>query len=137
MSKESVSTARDLLSKRVVVVDAENRLHDVVAEITAADASHCAVIDKKTDGKFIGVVRLKDIASKSAHRIFADLVSSSMPLDIQESLEANVVFRLMQARGSDEVVVMNMTREYVGLITRESLLEWWLAELKRAEKKKD
>ncbi len=119
-------TARDLVSNRVVLVEAEQRLSDVVGRVGAVDATHCAVVDRET-GRLIGIVRLKDVAAASSDRIFADLVSYPVPLDIQESLEALLVEKILEARGAQELVVCSAEMKYVGLITRESFLEWKVA----------
>jgi predicted transcriptional regulator len=109
------------------MVDAEQRLFDVVGRIRIVDATHCVVVDRE-NGHFIGVVRLRDVATSSTDRIFADLVSHPVPLDVQETLEASLVGKILVARGSHELVVLSSHRKYVGLITRESFLEWRLAE---------
>jgi CBS domain containing-hemolysin-like protein len=108
-------------------MDAEQRLSDVVDRIRAVDATHCVVVERESD-HFIGIVRLKEVAASSTDRISADLVSHPVPLDVQETLEASLVGKILVARGSHELVVLSPQRKYVGLITRESFLEWRLAQ---------
>jgi Mg/Co/Ni transporter MgtE len=103
-------------------VQATDRPDDVRDQIASRDATHCAVIDHSK--RFVGIVRLREIAGKSPHRIFADLITYPTPLDVHESLDANLVVKLMEARGSLEIAVLTRSGKYVGLITRESLLEW-------------
>jgi predicted transcriptional regulator len=121
-----VKTASDFLSTRVVTVGPEQRLTDVADAIAKKDALYCAVVDKS--GRFIGLVRLKEIVARSADRIFSDLAPASLPLDINEKMEASLVVKLLQSQGCDEVVVLTSGKRYVGLATRESMFEWWARE---------
>lgn len=118
-----MTTARDLVSTRVVTVQSEERLRDVSAKIEEKNALYCVVVDKF--GKFIGLVRLTEIVMKSADRIFADLISESRPLDIFEKMDPELVIKLLQARGCNELLVLGADKKYVGLATRESVFEWW------------
>jgi predicted transcriptional regulator len=122
-----MKTAGDFLSTRVVVVGPEQRLADVADAIAEKDALYCAVVQKS--GVFIGLVRFKEIASRSADRIFSDLVPPSAPLNINEKMEASLVVKLLQSQGCDELVVFTSGQHYVGLVTRESLFDWWVHEL--------
>jgi predicted transcriptional regulator len=121
-----VKTAGDFLSARVVTVDPEQRLVEVADAIAKKDALYCAVVNKS--GKFIGLVRLKEIVARSPDRIFSDLVPFVAPLDINEKMEAGLVVKLLEAQGRDELVVLTGARRYLGLVTRESLFEWWSRE---------
>ena len=121
-----MKTAGDFLSARIVVVSPEQRLRDVADAIAEKDALYCAVVN--SSGKFIGLVRLKEIAAKSADRIFSDLGPFSVPLDINEKMEAGLVVKLLQSQGRDELVILSAARRYLGLVTRESLFEWWARE---------
>jgi predicted transcriptional regulator len=123
-----VKTATDFLSTRVVTVAPEQRLADVAVAIEKKNALYCAVVDGA--GKFVGLVRLKEIVAKSADRIFSDLSPSSAPLDINEKMEARLAAKLLQSQGCDEIVVLTTAKRYVGLVTRESLFEWWVSESK-------
>lgn len=118
--------ARDLCSDNVVIVGAEERVSDVPEKLAALDATHCAVFDGGR--RFIGIARLREAAAKPAERIFADLLVQPPPLDVQETTEASLVMSLMDARGSQELVVLSSKRQYVGLITRFSLLAWRMAQ---------
>jgi CBS domain-containing protein len=126
--------ARDLISKRVLLVHAKQRPQDVIGEIIATNASYCAVMEEPHE-RFLGIARLKDIADKSADRFFSDLIVQPPPLDIRESMESNLVAKIMEARGNAEVVVLSDNGDYVGVITRESYFEWRVAQ-KRQEFKK-
>jgi CBS domain-containing protein len=120
------SKARDLCTETVVTVDAEQRPSDVVQALNDADATHCAVFDRLRG--FVGIVRLREAATKSTNRIFADLVLQPEPLDVNEALDAHIVLKLIEARGSHELLVLSAKRQYVGLITRQSALTWRLAQ---------
>ena len=117
--------ARDMISSRVVRVEPEQRLRDVGAEIRAKNALYGAVVDRA--GKFVGLIRLTEVVLKSPDRICADLVSVSTPLDISETLDAELVIKLLQAQGCDELVVLAPGSKFVGLATRESVFAWWAA----------
>ena len=118
-----MKTARDLISRRVVRVQPEQRLRDVAELIEAQNALYCVVVGKA--GEFMGLVRLTEIVMKSADRIFADLISASAPVHISDALDAELVIKLLQAQGCDELAVLEGGRRYVGLATRESVFEWW------------
>jgi len=121
-----MKTARDLISQRVVRVQAEQRLRDVAALGEARNALYCVVVGRA--GEFVGLVRLTEIVLKSADRIFADLVSSSAPVHISAALDAELVIKLLQAQGCDELAVLEGGRRFVGLATRESVFEWWASQ---------
>jgi Mg/Co/Ni transporter MgtE len=121
-----LKTARDLISHRVVRVQPEQRLRDVAELIAARNALYCVVVGKA--GEFLGLVRLTEIVMKSADRIFADLISASAPVHISATLDAELVIKLLQAQGCDELAVLEGGRRYVGLATRESVFEWWASQ---------
>jgi predicted transcriptional regulator len=125
-----VSSARDFLSTRVVTVGPEQRLRDVTSAIIKNDALYCAVVSKS--GVFTGLVRFKEVVARSADRIFSDLVPAQASLDINENLEAELVVKLLQSQGVDELVVLTSERRYVGLVTRESVFEWWVQQVKKS-----
>lgn len=124
-----MKTARDLLSTRVVTVAPGQRLNDVSKALIKNDALYCAVVDKT--GNFLGLVSLKELVTRSPERIFSDLVPAIFPLDINENMEAALVVQLLRSHGSDELVVLTSARRYLGLVTRESVFEWWVQETKR------
>ena len=123
-----MNTARDFLSDRVVTVRPEQRLSDVADAIARKDALYCAVV--KGSGEFLGLVRFKEVAAKSADRIFSDLVPFSSPLDVNEKMEVGLVMNLLRSQGRDELVVLGSKGLYVGLVTRESLFDWWVRTVK-------
>jgi CBS-domain-containing membrane protein len=124
-----MKTARDCLSNRVVTVHPDQHLIDVVAAVVRQDALYCAVVTRS--GNFLGLVRLKEIVLRSADRIFADLVPAIPPMSVDEAVEAETIVKLLRSHRCDEVVVLTKEKQYVGLVTRESLFDWWV----RAEKK--
>jgi signal transduction histidine kinase len=127
-----MTTARDLLSDRVVLVFAEQRLSDAAEEIAAKNANYCTVFERSTQA-FVGIVRLKDVASRSGERIFVDLIARPRPLDVHEEVDSRLVARALQAKQCDEAVVLRDDGAYLGLVTRESLLEWALNEQERVQ----
>lgn len=123
-----MSTARECLSTRVVVVHPDQRLIDVVSGVVRQDALYCAVVTR--NGSFIGLVQLKDIVLRSADRIFADLVPARAPASVDADTDATVIVKLLKTQRCDEVVVLSREQHYVGLVTRESLFDWWAREEK-------
>lgn len=118
-----MTRARDLISDRVVVAAPEQRLKDVGDAIAASNALYCAVVS--SENRFVGLIRLSELVLKSAERICADLVSPLRPIHISDGMEADLVIKLLQAQGSDELVVISSGKTYVGLVTRESVFAWW------------
>lgn len=121
-----MKTARECLSTRVVAVFLDQRLIDVVGAVVRQDALYCAVVSR--EGDFVGLVRLKEIVLRSTERIFADLVSGSPPAAIDEKTPAQAIVKQLRAERCDELVVLSAGKKYVGLVTRESLFDWWARE---------
>lgn len=117
--------ARDLISRRVVVVGPEERFGDAAGRIAAAGAHHC-VVHAPAERRVVGVLRLAEIASHPAvaTRIFADLVRGPLPPGVQMDAPAEEVAALYRG-SSGEVLVMNQDA-YAGLVTAESLSRWLL-----------
>lgn len=125
---DRVKTARDCLSTRVVTVGPEQRLIDVSEAIVRHDALYCAVVSRS--GMLMGLVRLKEIVTRSTNRIFSDLAPAIAPIDVDEKMSIPDLVKLLQTEGIDEVVVLSNGKQYVGLVTRESLFDWWVREVK-------
>lgn len=126
--------ARDLLSPRVVVGAEEDHLPDVAARMRAKEAQRCVVLDP-TSGRFRGVIRLADVALRSAagNRILADLVSDVAPLAVGEDEPAQLVCELIERHGLSEIVVIRPDGAYLGLICAEDAFRWLLAENRVAQ----
>ena len=128
-----MALARELVSPRVVVARAEDRLIDVAALMRARDARHCVVLETD-DRRFRGVVRLVEAAlhSSAGNRILADLVSGVPPLAVREEEDADLVCELLERHALAEIVVIGPAGEYVGLICAEDAFRWLLAENRAA-----
>lgn len=127
-------TARDLLSSRAVVGAEEDHLPDIAARMRASQAERCVVLDPAT-GRFRGVIRLADVALRSAagHRILADLVTATAPLAVREDEPAQIVCELIERHGLSEIVVIRADGTYLGLICAEEAFRWLLAENRSAQ----
>ncbi len=129
-----VSTALDLKTKQVVEAREEERLFELADRIQSTGAHHCVVLD--LDGsKFVGIVRLGELAlrSSASNRILADLVSPVLPLTIAPTEPADEVVALFLNHRLKEGVIVGKDGEYIGLITALSVLEWCNEERKRTE----
>jgi signal transduction histidine kinase len=129
-----VVTAIQLISPRVVVGRASDKLPDVAGHLARIGTHHLAVINEITGG-FMGVVRLTDVAwrANASTRLLADLVSSVQPLVVAPTEPAAAVCALFLQHRLGEAAVVTPDGVYLGLITHESVLEWNCAELKRTQ----
>jgi len=129
-----MSTSADLIASRVARGRAEERLSDIAARMESAGAHHCAVFEED-GGRFIGIVRLRDVASQgnASHRILADLVSAVQPLVIRADEPARTTVELFESHGLSEAVVVDRSGGFVGIATAESVLAWTVRELRRIQ----
>ena len=130
-----MKTARDCLSTRAVIVRPDQRLIDVVSDVVKQDALYCAVVTQ--NGNFMGLVQLKEIVLRSTDRVFADLVPDTTPPAVDETTDVNTIVKLLQTQRFDEVVVLTHEQQYIGLVTRESLFDWWALQEKNLGDVKD
>jgi signal transduction histidine kinase len=114
---------RDLLSKRVITVSAEDRANDVSADIVARRASHCVVFEQPK-GEFLGVVRLEELTTKPESRIFADLLSSFPELRLSRNATAGELLSRLEQERLKEAAVLSPTGSFIGLVTHDSLEAW-------------
>jgi C4-dicarboxylate-specific signal transduction histidine kinase len=114
--------AVDVISPRVVRADAEQRIADVQADIARADATHVAVFDQ---GRFRGVVSLREAAQRSRERIFADLLPRAAAAPVAGDSPAD---DLCRPRLGDAVPVVGADGQFLGVVTPESLFEALLKE---------
>jgi CheY-like chemotaxis protein/CBS domain-containing protein len=124
-----MASAHSLISSRVVIGFAEERLSDLAARISAKRAHRCVVLENHT-GRFLGLVRLAELAAKtnSANRILGDLISPVQPLRVREDEPADDVARLLEQHEVDEAVIEAADGRFVGLITIDSVCAWLRAE---------
>ncbi len=128
-----MTSARDLLSSRVVVGREEDHLADVAERMRAKDAARCAVLDP-TGKRFRGVVRLAETALRASAgtRILADLVAEVPPLAVRPDEPADLVCELIERHALSEVVVIDHDDHYVGLVSSEDAFRWLLSENRAA-----
>lgn len=119
------TTAKDLLSTRVVVVEPEQRLREVAPELQRVQAQFCAIVSAE-NGMFEGLVRLGDAAafSGTATRIFADLAGGAAVRSVREDEPADAVLAALGSDRDAAVVVFTADGRYGGLITAESTWNW-------------
>jgi signal transduction histidine kinase len=127
-----MTSAKQLLTARVVEGMADERLINVAVRLRARQAQHCVVLS--APGRFLGLVSLAEIASRSnaGQRILADLVSEIPPLLLGENDPAAAILDLFEKRGAREAIVLRADHSYVGLITAESLFDWMHSEQRAA-----
>jgi signal transduction histidine kinase len=127
-------TALELISTRVVVGRANDRLPDVAGHLARVGTHHLVVLHETT-GHFIGVVRLADVAwrANASTRILGDLVSSVRPITVRPEESADAVSELFQKHQLGETAVVAEDGGYLGLITSESVLGWNYKELQRIQ----
>lgn len=127
-------TAKDLVSKRVVIGSAEERLVDVAGRMAARRAQHCVVLDQKHHQP-LGVIRFLDVAARpsAGNRILADLVSDVMPVKVTAEESALAVAALLERNGLSEIIVESESGVFFGLITVESAFAWMLREHREAQ----
>lgn len=119
-----MATAAYLLSNRVAIGSADQRLADVALHLSRADAHHLIVIHE-VDKTFVGLIKLADIAAHSdpGNRILGDLASKTMPVIFSVNESAKVVVDMFEQHRLGEAIVTS-EGTYVGLITAESVLQW-------------
>lgn len=117
--------AKDLLSKRVVVVRPEQRLSDVAPDLREARAQYCAIVDEETGG-FGGLVNLGEIAafSNAGSRIFADLAGDTARRRISPDIPADQILEELSADKEAVFIVMDAGENFTGVITMESVWSW-------------
>jgi len=119
------TTAKDLLSTRVVVVHPEQRLSDASASLRLTHAQYCAIVSEET-GVFEALVPLATALSfsQAGHRIFADLTGDTPWKRIAETAPAETIVSSLGSDPDNVLVVENSDGRYAGIITRESVWGW-------------
>lgn len=117
--------AKDLLSKRVVVVRPEQRLSDVAPDLREARAQYCAIVDEET-GTFDGLVNLGEVAafSNAGSRIFADLAGDTPRRRINADIPADQILEELSTDKEAVFIVMDAGENFAGVITMESAWSW-------------
>lgn len=119
-----MTTAGQLLSKRVVTGRAEDRLSDVAMRMRDCSAQMCVVLSEA--GRFLGLIRLPDVAMRTGagQRILADLLTAPPPLQVDRATPAETIPELFNQNRVHDAVVISGDGQYVGVITAESLVDW-------------
>jgi len=117
--------AKDLLSTRVVVVRAEQRLADAAAALREVRAQYCAVVNEE-NGTFEGLVQLGEIAAftNAGSRIFADLAGDTPWRRVAEDTPADAILAELSTNNEAVFVVVTAADKYAGVITMESAWGW-------------
>lgn len=114
-----MTAIRAYLSDRVVIVDDEARPKDVTAQIQAHDSTHAAVFAQE---KFRGIVRLQDALQTSPDRIFADLLPASPPPIVGPEASSQEINEMFSRANTDALAVAGADARFIGIVTRETLL---------------
>ena len=117
--------AKDLLSTRVVVVSAEQRLADAAVALRNVRAQYCAVVNEES-GAFEGLVQLGEIAAftNAGSRIFADLAGDTPWRRVAEDTPADAILAELSTNNEALFVVLTAADTYAGVITMESAWGW-------------
>jgi CBS-domain-containing membrane protein len=129
-----MTTAKDIMCKRIVVGFPEERLAEMARKMALVSAQHCVVLDA-SQRSVLGLIRLTDVAARTfaGNRILSDLVSSVLPLTVQDTEPASEVAELFIEQGIYEAVVMSAAGTFVGLISAESAFAWLYQERQTAQ----
>ncbi len=110
--------ARDLLSDGILFAEAEQQLHDFPALLEERRASHVAVFE---EGRFLGLVSLRNSVHRFPTRIFADLLTTSDRQSVRDDMPVSELQDLDWG-AIDAVAVVNAAGEFVGAVTQSSLI---------------
>ena len=116
---------RDVLSEKILRVDAAVPVADMRVAIRGRHASHVAVI---AQGQCLGVSNLNDADLASDDATFGDLVHNQPNAPVSDATPLEELVRLFADSNVDSQIVQNDRGEFVGVVTRQSLLEGLLRE---------
>ena len=114
---------RAILSTKTIDVLAESRGADVSTELANREISHC-VVREKAQGEFLGVVRVRELASSPSQRIFADLLSGVPSFRVAPKTDAEDVVEMFRRQNSEDAIVLSNRGTFLGLTTRELVGSW-------------
>jgi signal transduction histidine kinase len=132
-----MEAAGQLISPRVVLGRAEQRLSQLSGEIQEAGAQYCVILDDQ--GVHVaGLIRFSDVVAKTetSTRILSDLMKRPCLESVRETDPPERVQLIFERGGPQEVVVTAADfPAFVGLITPESFSVWLLRneQLRKAE----
>ncbi len=110
--------ARDLLSDRILDVQAESRLGAVLPLVTEKRATHVAVWD---NDEFKGIAPLGAAVFRHPARIFLDTLPRKKPPEILDTMELPAIAHVFTMLAADELCVFDRDGLFKGIITRERL----------------
>ena len=122
-----------VLSKKVLRVDAAESLSSSIAEIRRSRASHVAIFDHE---RCLSVSSLSDIELSSDDVTFGDLVEGQSFVDVSNIESVDELGRLFADANIEAQVVHDDQGKFVGVVTRQSLLDGLLRERKQTEQSK-
>jgi len=114
------SRAHDAFSKKVLRVDAAAPLSAALGEFRRRRASHVAVF---AQGQCLGASSFSDADLSSGDATFDDLVRHQPCPTVSDATSLDDLGQLFSDAKTDALVVNNDQGEYVGVVTRQSLLE--------------
>jgi hypothetical protein len=120
-------SAKQLISRHVITGFPEQRLTYLADKIQASAAQYCAVLRPRTFA-LLGLVRFSDVAANpgTATRIFSDLMHPPPSHQVYDFDPVEKVLELIEHDPS-EIVVIQQSLEFVGLITPDSFIRWLLS----------
>jgi len=120
--------AAQALCMTSVRVSAEARMDDVRDSIDRDGATHAVVVDGE---RISGIVSLRRALLSNSQRIFADLVGRDELPAVAESAALDLVARAMDEACTGAVRVLSSNGDFLGVVTRDSLLRASLEEANR------
>ena len=124
------SRAHEVLSTRVLRVDSGAPLSDTLAEIRHKRASHVAVFSQM---ECLGVSSFNDADAASGETTVKDLLQRQPCPSVSDTTSLEELGRLFADPRIDAQIVHNDQGDFVGVVTRQSLLEGLLKERAQTE----
>lgn len=121
--------AHDVLSDEVLTVDANAPLRDQLLDIRERRVSLVAIVER---GHCLSVLSVNGLDLSEGNQSYGDLVKSQPCASVSTVTSVEVLGRLFADSRIEAVVVNNELGEFVGLATRQSLLESLLSERGRS-----
>ncbi|CAM2963333.1 sensor histidine kinase [Rariglobus hedericola] len=121
----SATTAKNLLSTRVVVVHPEQRLADVADSLRLNRAHYCVITDERT-GVFEGLIPLAGThgLTNAGHRIFSDLIIDTPLKRIAGDAPSEAIIADLGSDHNRVLIVEQSDGRYLGIVTMESVWDW-------------
>ena len=122
--------ARNVLSDRVLKVSAAARPLELLDGDRESEASWAAVFD---DGRYSGLVSLEDTAIASESQTFSEMLPASRRAVVSETTPLDELGRMFADSGVDCIAVVDEQNAFLGVVTRQSVIEGLLAEGKQVK----